>query len=57
LDHRLTRVLLVQVSDEVLPEQTAELVLSCGGRDASSLGTGPLAVNVHVVARERLAQR
>jgi recombinase/recombinase-like zinc beta ribbon protein len=39
----LTRALLLQVGDEVLPEQSAKLVLSSGGRDASSIMTCSLA--------------
>ena len=36
--------LLFQIGDEVLPEQTPELVLSRSGRDVSSLVTCPVAL-------------
>jgi hypothetical protein len=34
---------LLQIGDEVLPEQTSELVLSCSGREVSSLVRCPVA--------------
>ena len=36
--------LLFQIGEEILPEQTPELILRCGGRDVSRLGTCPMAL-------------
>ena len=36
--------LLLQIGNQVLPEQTSELVLSCSGRQVRSLVTCPLAL-------------
>ncbi len=36
--------LLFQVDEQVPPEQTPQLILRCGGREVSSLGTCPSAL-------------